>query len=106
MITTENGTTTAQLFTDEHGRTLHLLWRAGGSLCLYYLRPGAHCHFVLYDTLDNRPPTPDEQALLDRIAMTARLMRDLCRAADDASWRARRSRAGEAEALAPGGVGE
>ena len=46
----------AKLHTDDDGRTFYLLIRDDGSISLFYIRPGAICHFVIHDTLDGKGP--------------------------------------------------
>jgi hypothetical protein len=62
-----DGSIITELYTDEAGRTWYICRREGGSMSLYCSKPGHGVHYVLYDTLDGKPPNARAREILDRI---------------------------------------
>jgi hypothetical protein len=56
--------TTTDLYTDENGRTWHIMRRAGGGVCLYNTLPDVGVHFVMWDSYDNQPPSARTREIL------------------------------------------
>ena len=53
---------------DWRGYAWHILVRAGGSVSLYGTRPELGGHAVLYDTLDNQPPSAVARELIAELS--------------------------------------
>lgn len=57
-----------EVYTDEHGYAYHILQREGGSVSFSASRKGESVVYVIYDSLDNEPPTAAAQVHLARLA--------------------------------------
>lgn len=73
------------LYTDVDGRTWNILIREGGSISLYATCPGYSGHAVAYDTLDNKPPNPLAQQVIEHLSEMAEGINALLAAVNGAS---------------------
>jgi len=62
-----DGSACTDLYTDERGRSWHMIQREGGSISFYHTIPRVDIHFVMYDTLDNEPPSVAVQVELEKL---------------------------------------
>jgi hypothetical protein len=66
-----DGSTVTTLYTDSAGNTWHICHREGGSMSLYASKPGHGVHYVIYDTLDGKPPNARAREVISRIGRVA-----------------------------------
>lgn len=62
------------LYTDEQGMTWNILQREGGSISLYGTRPEVMGHYVIHDTLDNKPPSPQAIKVINKLSQMGEFM--------------------------------
>jgi phytoene/squalene synthetase len=75
-----DGSVITELYTDEAGRTWYICRREGGSMSLYCSRSGHSVVYVIYDTLDGKPPNARAREIISRIGRVAdevNMLRDL-----------------------------